>query len=158
VHRAVGMEADTTNLMDVYDRAKQTVRWRPTGLRFFGKPSWRAGRGGRGLIGVSLGVADKSPIGAAFNKALTFNKTRSGGTGIGPLIGYHTPNAPFVVRIAPIRGGSCSCPTSPDARPAWRGPSGAIEASPILWWPAPAPAAMRAGGGRRVGSPGRRRV
>jgi threonine dehydrogenase-like Zn-dependent dehydrogenase len=70
---AVGMEAHGTGLDWAYDRAKQAVRLqtdRPTVLR----QAIQACRKG-GIVsipGVFGGVVDKFPIGAAFNKGLTF--------------------------------------------------------------------------------------
>ncbi|MCU7494875.1 MAG: glutathione-dependent formaldehyde dehydrogenase [Ignavibacteria bacterium] len=70
---AVGMESHGSGLMGFYDRAKQAVRLetdRPTALR----EAIQACRKG-GVIsvaGVFGGVADKIPLGAAFNKGLTF--------------------------------------------------------------------------------------
>jgi threonine dehydrogenase-like Zn-dependent dehydrogenase len=70
---AVGMEAHGTGLDWAYDRAKQAVRMqtdRPTVLRH----AIQACRKG-GVIsvpGVFGGVVDKFPLGAAFNKGLTF--------------------------------------------------------------------------------------
>lgn len=69
---AVGMESHGSGLMGFYDRAKQAVRLetdRPTALR----EAIQACRKG-GVIsipGVFGGVADKIPLGAAFNKGLT---------------------------------------------------------------------------------------
>jgi threonine dehydrogenase-like Zn-dependent dehydrogenase len=70
---AVGMEAHGTGIDWAYDRAKQAVRLqtdRPTVLRH----AIQACRKG-GVIsipGVFGGVVDKFPLGAAFNKGLTF--------------------------------------------------------------------------------------
>jgi threonine dehydrogenase-like Zn-dependent dehydrogenase len=70
---AVGLEAHGTGLEGFYDRAKQMVRMqtgRPTALR---EAIHACRKGGTvSLSGVFGGVVDKVPLGAAFNKALTF--------------------------------------------------------------------------------------
>ncbi|MGE5440983.1 MAG: zinc-dependent alcohol dehydrogenase [Bacteroidota bacterium] len=69
---AVGMESHGSGLMGFYDRAKQAVRLesdRPTALR---EAIQACRKGGVVSIpGVFGGVADKIPLGAAFNKGLT---------------------------------------------------------------------------------------
>jgi len=70
---AVGMEAHGTDAMAFYDKAKQAVRLetdRPTALRQV-IVSCRKG-GHVSLAGVYGGFLDKIPMGAAFNKWLTF--------------------------------------------------------------------------------------
>ncbi|HEY9607312.1 MAG TPA: zinc-dependent alcohol dehydrogenase [Allocoleopsis sp.] len=70
---AVGMEAHGTDAMAFYDKAKQAVRLetdRPTALRQV-IVSCRKG-GHVSLAGVYGGFLDKVPMGAAFNKGLTF--------------------------------------------------------------------------------------
>jgi len=70
---AVGMEAHGTDAMALYDKAKQAVRLetdRPTALRQV-IVSCRKG-GHVSLAGVYGGFLDKIPMGAAFNKGLTF--------------------------------------------------------------------------------------
>ncbi|MGE5400492.1 MAG: zinc-dependent alcohol dehydrogenase [Ignavibacteriales bacterium] len=70
---AVGMEAHGSGLMGFYDRAKQTVRLetdRPTALREAIQACRKNGT--ISVAGVYGGVADKIPLGAAFNKGLTF--------------------------------------------------------------------------------------
>lgn len=70
---AVGMEAHGSGLMGFYDRAKQSIRLesdRPTALRE-AIQSCRKG-GTVSIPGVFGGIADKIPLGAAFNKGLTF--------------------------------------------------------------------------------------
>jgi threonine dehydrogenase-like Zn-dependent dehydrogenase len=70
---AVGMEAHGTGLDALYDKAKQAVRLetdRPTALR---QVIVACRKGGRvSLAGVYGGFLDKIPMGAAFNKALSF--------------------------------------------------------------------------------------
>ncbi len=70
---AVGMEAHGTDAMAFYDKAKQAVRLetdRPTALR---QVIVACGKGGHvSLAGVYGGFLDKVPMGAAFNKGLTF--------------------------------------------------------------------------------------
>ena len=70
---AVGMEAHGTDAMAFYDKAKQSVRMetdRPTALR---QVMVACGKGGHvSLAGVYGGFLDKIPMGAAFNKGLTF--------------------------------------------------------------------------------------
>lgn len=70
---AVGMEAHGTDAMALYDKAKQAVRLetdRPTALR---QIMVACGKGGHvSLAGVYGGFLDKIPMGAAFNKGLTF--------------------------------------------------------------------------------------
>jgi threonine dehydrogenase-like Zn-dependent dehydrogenase len=70
---AVGMEAHGTDAMAVYDRVKQAVRLetdRPTALR---QVIVACKKGGTvSLAGVYGGFLDKIPMGAAFNKGLTF--------------------------------------------------------------------------------------
>jgi threonine dehydrogenase-like Zn-dependent dehydrogenase len=70
---AVGMEAHGTDAMAFYDKAKQAVRMetdRPTALR---QVMVACGKGGHvSLAGVYGGFLDKIPMGAAFNKGLTF--------------------------------------------------------------------------------------
>ncbi len=70
---AVGMEAHGTNIDYLYDRVKQAVRLetdRPTALRQV-MLSCRKG-GNLSIAGVYGGFLDKIPMGAAFNKGLTF--------------------------------------------------------------------------------------
>ncbi|AFZ21441.1 zinc-dependent alcohol dehydrogenase [Allocoleopsis franciscana] len=70
---AVGMEAHGTDAMAFYDKAKQAVRLetdRPTALRQV-LVACRKG-GNVSLAGVYGGFLDKVPMGAAFNKGLTF--------------------------------------------------------------------------------------
>lgn len=70
---AVGMEAHGTDAMAFYDKVKQAVRLetdRPTALR---QLMVACGKGGHvSLAGVYGGFLDKIPMGAAFNKGLTF--------------------------------------------------------------------------------------
>lgn len=70
---AVGMEAHGTDAMAFYDKAKQALRLetdRPTALR---QLIVACGKGGHvSLAGVYGGFIDKMPMGAAFNKGLTF--------------------------------------------------------------------------------------
>ncbi|XWK89601.1 MAG: zinc-dependent alcohol dehydrogenase [Phormidium sp.] len=70
---AVGMEAHGTGLDAFYDKAKQAVRLetdRPTALR---QVMVACRKGGRvSLAGVYGGFLDKIPMGAAFNKGLSF--------------------------------------------------------------------------------------
>ncbi|MBE9227979.1 glutathione-dependent formaldehyde dehydrogenase [Phormidium sp. LEGE 05292] len=70
---AVGMEAHGTGLDALYDKAKQAVRLetdRPTALR---QVIVACRKGGRvSLAGVYGGFLDKVPMGAAFNKGLSF--------------------------------------------------------------------------------------
>ncbi len=70
---AVGMEAHGTDAMALYDKAKQALRLetdRPTALR---QLIVACGKGGHvSLAGVYGGILDKMPMGAAFNKGLTF--------------------------------------------------------------------------------------
>ncbi|BAZ68336.1 alcohol dehydrogenase [Fischerella sp. NIES-4106] len=70
---AVGMEAHSMDAMGVYDKVKQAVRLetdRPTALRQV-LVACRKG-GNVSIPGVYGGFIDKIPMGAAFNKALTF--------------------------------------------------------------------------------------
>ncbi|XHX75870.1 MAG: zinc-dependent alcohol dehydrogenase [Stenomitos frigidus ULC029] len=70
---AVGMEAHGTGLDALYDQAKQAVRLetdRPTALR---QLILACRKGGHvSMPGVYGGLLDKVPMGAAFNKGLTF--------------------------------------------------------------------------------------
>ena len=70
---AVGMEAHGSGISDWYDKAKQSLRLetgRPHALR---QAIMACGKGGTIVIpGVFGGVVDKLPLGAAFNKGLTF--------------------------------------------------------------------------------------
>ncbi len=70
---AVGMEAHGTDAMAFHDKAKQALRLetdRPTALR---QVIVACGKGGHvSLAGVYGGFLDKIPMGAAFNKGLTF--------------------------------------------------------------------------------------
>lgn len=70
---AVGMEAHGHGVMSWYDVAKQTARLetdRPTALR---EVIMSCGKGGTVSIpGVYSGIVDKLPLGAAFQKGLTF--------------------------------------------------------------------------------------
>jgi threonine dehydrogenase-like Zn-dependent dehydrogenase len=70
---AVGMEAHGTGPDAFYDKVKQAVRMetdRPTALR---QVIVACGKGGHvSLAGVYGGFLDKIPMGAAFNKGLTF--------------------------------------------------------------------------------------
>lgn len=70
---AVGMEAHGTGVANFYDKVKQSVRMesdRPTALREVVQACRKGGRISIG--GVYGGLIDKFPIGAAFNKGLTF--------------------------------------------------------------------------------------
>lgn len=70
---AVGMEAHGTDAIAFYDKAKQAVRLetdRPTALRQV-LVACRKG-GNVSIAGVYGGFLDKIPMGAAFNKGLTF--------------------------------------------------------------------------------------
>ncbi len=70
---AVGLEAHGMGLEGFYDEAKQTVRLetdRPTVLRQM-MVACRKG-GTLSIMGVYSGFVDKIPMGAAFNKGLTF--------------------------------------------------------------------------------------
>jgi threonine dehydrogenase-like Zn-dependent dehydrogenase len=70
---AVGMEAHHTGLIGAYDRVKQALRLetgRPHALR---EAILACRKGGTvSLAGVYGGLVDKIPMGAAFNKGLTF--------------------------------------------------------------------------------------
>ena len=70
---AVGMEAHGTNIDYLYDKVKQAVRLetdRPTALR---QAIVACRKGGNlSIPGVYGGFLDKIPMGAAFNKGLTF--------------------------------------------------------------------------------------
>ncbi|MBV9491212.1 MAG: glutathione-dependent formaldehyde dehydrogenase [Verrucomicrobia bacterium] len=70
---AVGLEAHGIGLEGVYDKVKQTLRWetdRPNVLR---QAIIACRKGGTlSLAGVYGGFLDKIPMGAAFNKGLTF--------------------------------------------------------------------------------------
>ena len=70
---AVGMEAHGNGMTDWYDKAKQTLRaetGRPHALR---QAIMACGKGGTVVVpGVFGGLIDKVPMGAAFNKGLTF--------------------------------------------------------------------------------------
>ncbi len=70
---AVGMESHGAGMVDWYDRAKQSLRLetgRPHALR---QAIMACGKGGTVVIpGVFGGIVDKLPMGAAFNKGLTF--------------------------------------------------------------------------------------
>jgi threonine dehydrogenase-like Zn-dependent dehydrogenase len=70
---AVGMEAHNDGLQGIYDRAKQAVGLendRPIALR---EAIQACRKGGTvSISGVFGGLADKIPLGAAFNKGLTF--------------------------------------------------------------------------------------
>jgi len=70
---AVGMEAHGTGLDAFYDKVKQTVRLetdRPTALRQIIVACRKGGK--VSLAGVYGGFVDKIPLGAAFNKGLSF--------------------------------------------------------------------------------------
>lgn len=70
---AVGMEAHGTGLVGLYDRAKQTARLqtgRPNVLRECIQACRKGGA--VSVAGVYAGFLDKIPMGAAFNKGLTF--------------------------------------------------------------------------------------
>ncbi|MBA2661455.1 MAG: hypothetical protein H0U74_04125 [Bradymonadaceae bacterium] len=70
---AVGMEAHGLGAIDWFDKAKQSLRLetdRPHALRH---AIMACGKGGTLAIpGVYAGILDKVPMGAAFNKGLTF--------------------------------------------------------------------------------------
>lgn len=70
---AVGMEAHGGDIAGFYDKVKQTVRMetdRPTALREVIQACRKGGT--VSIAGVYSGVVDKIPMGAAFNKGLTF--------------------------------------------------------------------------------------
>jgi threonine dehydrogenase-like Zn-dependent dehydrogenase len=73
VIEAVGMEAHGTGIGFLYDKIAQTTRMetdRPTALRL---AIQACGKGGTlSIAGVFGGIVDKIPLGAAFNKGLTF--------------------------------------------------------------------------------------
>lgn len=70
---AVGLEAHGEGMLDWYDKAMQTLRvetGRPHALR---QAILAAGKGATVVVpGVYGGIVDKLPLGAAFNKSLTF--------------------------------------------------------------------------------------
>jgi len=70
---AVGMEAHGSSLDNIYDWAKQTVRLETDRPHVLRQAIQACRKGGRlSLPGVYSGFIDKFPIGAAFNKGLTF--------------------------------------------------------------------------------------
>jgi threonine dehydrogenase-like Zn-dependent dehydrogenase len=69
---AVGMEADTTGLTDIYDRVKQKIRLQTDRPQVIREAILSCRKGGTvSIMGVYMGFVDKIPIGAAMNKALT---------------------------------------------------------------------------------------
>jgi threonine dehydrogenase-like Zn-dependent dehydrogenase len=70
---AVGMEAHGTGLPAVYDKAASAVRFETERLHAVRQAIVACRKGGTvSLAGVYGGFADKIPLGAAFNKGLTF--------------------------------------------------------------------------------------
>ncbi|HAX79417.1 MAG TPA: glutathione-dependent formaldehyde dehydrogenase, partial [Cyanobacteria bacterium UBA11372] len=84
---AVGLEAHGTGLEGFYDEAKQAVRLetdRPTVLRQM-MVACRKG-GTLSIMGVYGGFVDKIPMGAAFNKGLTFKMGQMFGQKYMPML------------------------------------------------------------------------
>ncbi|WP_437664611.1 zinc-dependent alcohol dehydrogenase [Sorangium sp. So ce1182] len=77
---AVGMEADSTGITDVYDRVKQSLRVqldRPAVLR---QAIHACRKGGTvAVMGVYFGLIDKFPMGVLMNKALTLRSGQQHG-------------------------------------------------------------------------------
>lgn len=70
---AVGMEAHGTSIDALYDKAKQSVRLESDRPHVLRQVIWACRKGGTVSIpGVYGGFVDKIPMGAAFNKGLTF--------------------------------------------------------------------------------------
>lgn len=70
---AVGMEAHGTEPDALYDRAKQAVRLETDRPHVLRQAIWGCRKGGTlSIAGVYGGLLDKLPMGAAFNKGLTF--------------------------------------------------------------------------------------
>lgn len=71
---AVGLEADDTGLEDTYDRAKQATRLNLDRIYVVRDAIMACRKGGTiSLVGVYAWLVDKFPLGAAFNKGLTFH-------------------------------------------------------------------------------------
>lgn len=69
---AVGMEAESTGLEDLYDRAKQKVHLETGRAAVLRQAIMACRKGGTfSIVGVYAGLIDKFPMGAAMNKALT---------------------------------------------------------------------------------------
>jgi threonine dehydrogenase-like Zn-dependent dehydrogenase len=69
---AVGMEADANGLVDVYDKVKHALRLQTDRPEVLRQAILACRKGGTvAIMGVYMGYADKIPIGAAMNKALT---------------------------------------------------------------------------------------
>jgi len=90
---AVGMEADSTGIEDVYDRTKQYLYMqsdRPAVLR---QAIVACRKGGTlSIVGVYGGLMDKFPMGAAMNKALTFKMGQMHGQSYIPRLLEHVQN------------------------------------------------------------------
>jgi threonine dehydrogenase-like Zn-dependent dehydrogenase len=69
---AVGMEADANGVVNIYDRVKQALRLQTDRPHVLRQAILACRKGGTvSIMGVYMGFADKIPIGAAMNKALT---------------------------------------------------------------------------------------
>src|SRR5690606_27922752 len=69
---AVGMEADSPRLDDLYDRTKQALRLQFERVHVVREAIMACRKGGIvALLGVYIGFADKLPLGPAMNKGLT---------------------------------------------------------------------------------------
>lgn len=70
---AVGMEAQSTGVEEIYDRAKQMLRLQSDRAGALRQAIVACGKGGTvSVLGVFGGFVDKVPLGAAMNKGLTF--------------------------------------------------------------------------------------
>ncbi|MDI3339903.1 MAG: zinc-dependent alcohol dehydrogenase [Sphaerobacter sp.] len=77
---AVGMEADSPGLDDVYDRALQAVRVQRERVHVVREAIMACRKGGTVvLLGVYIGLPDKLPLGPAMNKGLTLKMAQQHG-------------------------------------------------------------------------------
>ena len=87
---AVGMEADSPGLDNVYDRAKQALRIQLERVHVVREAIMACRKAGIvSIVGVYAGFADKLPLGAAMNKGLTIKTAQQHGQRYAPRLLEH---------------------------------------------------------------------
>lgn len=87
---AVGMEADSPRLDDLYDRTKQALRLQFERVHVVREAIMACRKGGIvALLGVYIGFADKLPLGPAMNKGLTIKMAQQYGQRYAPRLLEH---------------------------------------------------------------------
>lgn len=84
---AVGMEATTTGVADLYVKAKQAVRLETDRPHVLRDAIMSCRKGGTvSVLGVYAGLVDKVPFGALFNKALIIRSGQMNGQKYAPML------------------------------------------------------------------------